>query len=85
MALQKKKLTLAGKSIDVVEVPAIESREFFNEYTLEDGSKIKVKNVATSIMRVEGERNPDGTPIYLVLVGNVVSVVHGPEGLEEKS
>jgi len=85
MALQKKKLKLAGKEIDVTEVPAIESKELFNEYKLEDGAELKVKNVATSIMRIEGDQNPDGTPIYIVLTGNVVSVVRGPEESARKS
>lgn len=85
MALEKKKLKLAGKEIDVTEVPATESKEFFNIYKLEDGAELKVKSVATSIMRIEGERNPDGNPIYLVLSGNVVSVMHGPEEPAKKS
>ncbi len=80
MPLEKKKLKLAGKEIDVVAVPAAESKEYFNEYKLEDGAELRVKSVATSILRIEGERNPDGTPIYIVLTGTVVSVVHGPDG-----
>jgi hypothetical protein len=84
MAL-KKKLKLGGKEIDVVEIPVTDSKEFFNEYKLEDGAQIRVKSVATSVLRLEGERNPDGTPIYLVLSGNVVNVMTGPDTREKKS
>jgi hypothetical protein len=84
MALHKKTIKLAGKEIEVTEVPATESREGFNEYKLEDGSEIRVKNVAISILRIDGEYNPDGTPLYVVGTGTVVSVAKAPADLCKK-
>ncbi len=75
MPEQKKKLPIFGTEIEVSSVPIVKATEFFNEYELEDGSVLKVKSVATSILRIEGQFNPaDGKPIYLVLTSPVVTV-----------
>jgi hypothetical protein len=73
-----KKMDILGSMRDVVDVPMNSATEFFNEYILEDGTVIKVKNVATSFLRVEGKFLPDGRPIYLVLSAPVVSVESSP-------
>ncbi|HEY5176761.1 MAG TPA: hypothetical protein VII95_14465 [Terriglobales bacterium] len=67
---------MLGRDVDVAIVPILKSSEGFNEYTLEDGSVLKVKSVATSIMRVEGQFLPDGRPIYMVFTTPVVNVEH---------
>jgi hypothetical protein len=76
----KKTIDIFGKQTVVAEVPILKSEESFNRYELEDGTVIRVKNVATSIMRVEGQFNPppDGRPIYLVLSAPVVNVDSSP-------
>lgn len=80
MAETKKRMDLLGKMTDVAEVPIVESTESFNSYKLEDGTILKVKNVATSIVRLEGIHNPlpDGRPIYLVFSAPVVNVESSP-------
>jgi len=80
MAETKKKMTLFGKDMDVTEVPVSESTEAFNTYKLEDGTVLKVKNVATSVLRLEGQFNPlpDGRPVYLVFTSPVVNVESSP-------
>jgi len=80
MPEQKKKMDILGNMRDVVDVPVKSATEFFNEYVLEDGTVIKVKNVATSFLRVEGQFLPDGRPIYLVLSAPVVNVESSPVG-----
>lgn len=60
--------------MDVSEVPVIKATEGFNEYELEDGSVLKVKSAAASIMRVEGQFLPDGKPVYIVFTAPVVRV-----------
>ena len=67
-------MTILGKEMEVADVPIAEMRETFNEYSLEDGSILRVRNVATSILRLEGQFNPDGTPIYLILTTPAVTV-----------
>jgi hypothetical protein len=77
----KKTIKLLGHDINVVDVPIKSAIEFFNEYELEDGSKIKVKCSAASFVRVEGEFAPDGKPIYLVFTSPALNVLSSPEGL----
>jgi hypothetical protein len=80
MSEEKKRLPMFGKEIDVADVPIVRASEFFNEYELEDGSKVKVKNVATSILRVENQFTPDGKPVYLVISSPVLTVVSSKLG-----
>ena len=69
-----KKLPIFGFEVDVAVVPVVKSDEQLNTYFLEDGSVLKVRSVATSIMRVEGQYLPDGSPVYIVLATPVTSV-----------
>jgi hypothetical protein len=74
----EKTITLFGHDIPVTEVPVVEAEERFIQYKLEDGTLLKVKNVATSVLRVNDQYLPDGSPVYLVLANPVVSVVSSP-------
>jgi hypothetical protein len=74
MAEQKRKMAVFGTEMEVVDVPIASSREETSEYELADGSSLRVKNVATSILRIENQFTPDGRPIYLVLGAPVVKV-----------
>jgi hypothetical protein len=73
-----KTIKLFGHDIPVTDVPVVDVEERFIQYRLEDGSILKVKNVATSVLRVDNEYLPDGNPVYLVLSSPVVSVVSSP-------
>jgi len=77
----KKTIRLLGHDINVFDVPIKSAIEYFNEYELEDGSKIRVKAVATSFLRVEGEYAADGKPVYLVLTSPGVNVLSSPDTL----
>jgi hypothetical protein len=74
MPEQKRMMTILGKEMEVSDVPIAEMKEPVCEYTLEDGSVLRVRNVATAVLRLEGQFNPDGTPIYLVLTSPNVAV-----------
>ena len=74
MAEIKKKLPLFGHDVDVTVVSVKKSEENFTRYELEDGSVLKVKNVATYILRVDDQWLPDGSPIYIVMSTPVVGV-----------
>ena len=78
MPEQKKKIPMFGQNVDVTDVPIKSSNEMFNDYTLEDGTVLKVKNVATSVMRLDGQYMPDGRPVYLVFTSPVVNVESSP-------
>lgn len=75
MAEKKRTISLFGQTSEVVDVPITKALENFNEYELEDGSVLRVKNVAGSILRVKDQYNVDGSPIYIVLATPVVNVV----------
>jgi hypothetical protein len=75
MPEKNKKLPIFGHEVDVAEVPIVKSDEQINTYWLEDGSVIRVRTVATSILRVEGHYLPDGSPIYIVMATPVTNVV----------
>jgi hypothetical protein len=70
----KKKLPVFGLEVEVSDVPIIKVDEQINRYTLEDGTVLKVKSVATAMLRVDGQYMPDGSPIYIVLATPVASV-----------
>jgi hypothetical protein len=76
-----KKIKVLGLEINVSDVPIKSAEEHFNEYELEDGSKVKVKFSASSFMRVANEHAPDGKPIYLVFCVPAVNVISAPESI----
>jgi len=74
MADKTRKLRVFDNDVDVVDVAFDPVAEYFNEYRLEDGSVIKVKAVATSIMRVHNQFTLEGTPVYIVITSPAVRV-----------
>ncbi|MGC8500940.1 MAG: hypothetical protein ACP5OS_07185 [Leptospirillia bacterium] len=83
MSEKKIKIPLFGHEVEAVEVPISKSTESHNEYELADGSTIRLKVVATSVLRLVGQYNPDGDPLYLVKNGQVVTVVEVPKNLRK--
>jgi hypothetical protein len=79
MPEQRKTLALLGQNIQVIEKSIESSKECFNEYTLSDGTVLKVKNVATSIAQIEGQTMPDGSPLFLIFSTPVTTVVSSPQ------
>jgi hypothetical protein len=75
MPEQKKKIPLFGTELEVADVPVLDSKEPYYEYDLEDGSHLRVKHVATAILRIEGQFLPDGSPVYFIMSSPVISVV----------
>lgn len=81
MAEIKKSIKLLGFDVTVTDVPITMANENFAEYDLEDGSKIRVKFVASSFLRVEGQYALDGKPVYLVFSAPAVNVLSAKEEL----
>ncbi|MCL4461323.1 MAG: hypothetical protein M1297_06400 [Nitrospirae bacterium] len=84
MSDKKIKIPLFGHDVDAIEIPISKSTENFNEYALADGSTIRLKVVATAVLRLEGQYTPEGDPIYLVKNGQVVTVVEAPKAMRKK-
>jgi hypothetical protein len=79
MPEQRKTLSLLGSSVEVIDLPIKQAIEAFNEYTLEDGTVLKVKSVANSIVKIAGQTMPDGNPVFLVFTTPVINVVSSPK------
>jgi transposase len=85
MAMNKIKVPMpGGKTGEGSEVLIEESNERWSELKLEDGAIIRVKQVVSQVMRVEGEYDPEGNPIYAVKSAPAVSIVSVPERLRKK-
>lgn len=50
--------------VEATEVDFFTRKEDFNEYQLSDGKVLKIKWVVTSIVKIDNEKNPDGSPAY---------------------
>jgi hypothetical protein len=56
--------------------------EHWNEYLVDDGTVIRIKLVSTEIVKVDGEYDHQGNPIYFVQSQNVMAV-NAPERLRK--
>jgi cytoskeletal protein CcmA (bactofilin family) len=48
--------------------------EKWNEYLLEDGTVLKMKLVLKKVLKVDGEFDPEGNPVYVMQSTNVTAV-----------
>lgn len=61
----------------------VSSKEGWSEYTLDDGSVIRVKAVLLEVKRAVDQYTPDGDPIYL-MQNALVNQVKAPDNLRKK-
>jgi hypothetical protein len=66
---------------DGIEVGVRESTERWSEVTLEDGSVLRLKPSVISAIRMEGEFDPEGNPMYALKAGQVVVIASAPDNL----
>ena len=83
MAKIQKIILPSGETVDAEEVDISQTSEHWNQYLLEDGSLIKIKLVASKIVRVVDRFDSVGNPIYLINSSNVIAV-DSPDGLKKK-
>ncbi len=68
------KIKFQGRDVEATVIDFLTRREDFNEYQLlTDDKTLKIKLVVTRILRIEGEKNPDGSPVYHIAATNVVA------------
>jgi hypothetical protein len=60
------------------------ANERFSEYTLEDGSVVRIKSVVTSFVRIDGQWDQEGNPMYVIKAAPILTVVSAPEHLRRK-
>ncbi|MGH7747100.1 MAG: hypothetical protein ACREQ5_20445 [Candidatus Dormibacteria bacterium] len=71
MAL-KKKYKFGDREIMGEDIPFEAEKENWSVYILQDGTTLKMKAIAASIVRLD-EYLPTGDPIYIVNASNVVA------------
>lgn len=69
--------------MDMTEVGFQTGAEHWNEYLTDDGTVIRVKLVATEVLRVDGRYDAEGNPAYFVKSTNVTTV-SAPDELRQK-
>ncbi len=79
----KKKYNIGGRELMGEEIEFETERESWNTYLLADGTKVKLKAVAATIIRFDGEYQPNGDPVYLVNASNIVAT-DVPDNLKRK-
>ena len=84
MAERRVQIPFMGKVMDGVEVPVEESTERWSEITLEDGTIIRVKQSIASVVRVDGQYDMEGNPMYVVNSAPAVAIVHVEEKYRRK-
>jgi hypothetical protein len=67
--------------VDGAEVLVKESNERWSEITLEDGTVIRIKPNVISAIRIDGQYDPEGNPMYGIKAGHNVTIVSSPESL----
>ena len=80
---RRKKIMWKGNEVEAVELHFQTGTEHWNEYLVDDGTVIRQKTVASEILRIDGEFDNDGNPIYIVKSASLVAV-SSPENLRKK-
>lgn len=70
----KMKINFGGEEVEVTPIEVNQASEYWNQYLLDDGSVIKMKLVATKVLRVDNRYDTEGNPIYFVQSQNIMSV-----------
>ena len=63
-----------GSIVDGEQVEISSSSEQWNQYVLEDGTLLKLKPVATKVVRLVNQYDQAGNPVYLIQSNNVFSM-----------
>jgi hypothetical protein len=86
MAERKTKVQMipGGPFVDGVEVGVASSSEKWNEYTLEDGTKIRLKPILIEVIRVTDQYDPEGNPLYVTKAQPIVTILEVQEKLKRK-
>jgi len=68
----KKTVKVGDQDVTGEEVEFETEREGFNTYILHDGTKLKVKTVVTTVIRLDAYK-PDREPVYMVQASQVLT------------
>ena len=68
------KIKSRGKEVEGTEIDFLTRKEDWNEYQLVDGKILRLKTVVTDVVKIEGERDSEGSQVYQVRSTNIVRV-----------
>ncbi len=71
---RKTKISFNGEMVDAELMNIAHSEEYWNEYTLDDGTILRYKSVAVEIWRIVGQQDAEGKPIIMVKASHLASV-----------
>jgi hypothetical protein len=64
-----------GQQVSGVEVQTVESTERWSEFTLEDGTVLRLKLVVSAFIRADGHFDADGNPVYAIRGGPAMNYI----------
>jgi len=67
------KVSYQGREVTGEKLDFKIEQEEWNIYTLEDGTRFKMRSVLAEVVRLEDEFNAQGDPVYLANSQNIVS------------
>lgn len=71
-----------GKVVDALEVAVEEATERWTDLKLADGTTIRIKTVVLAVVRLEGEFDAEGQPLYQIKA-NQIMTASAPEHLRK--
>jgi hypothetical protein len=80
---EKREYDYQGRKIPGEEIDFETEKEGWNIYKLQDGTTLKLKTVISSIIRLKGEYDGAGNPVYLVNAAPAIAA-DSPEKLKKK-
>jgi hypothetical protein len=74
-----------GEMVDGFEVDVEESTEKWSEYKLTDGTIIRGKMTIIGAVRIEGQFDPQGNPMYAMNMAPTLVIVSSPVNLKRRT
>ncbi len=77
------RINFQGHEVEATPVDFRIAKEDWNEYELHDGAILRLRVVLSDVMRVNGQYDGEGNPVYVTKSGNVLTV-RAPDSLKRK-
>lgn len=78
---RRSKVNFQGQMVDGLDMD-FKTKEEWSIYELSDGTILRMKPVVTSIIKIVGQYDPQGNPLYMVQSSNVLGV-SAPDELKQ--
>ncbi len=72
-----------GKVVKAMDIPIVESKEQFSEFTLSDGTILRIKTTILGASRNLGRYGTDGSPEYNLKLNPLINFVVIPDKLKD--